>query len=486
MLAARQKRSLHALGVLAAFAGAVALGAPSWPVDGDGQPTRGYVVVVGTVAPDGSVAAVRVHRSQPPGAFDAVALEAAKQWRFEPRVVNGQPVAYQFSRLVPFDPSPSATLEGALAQDTKSRSDDLIPIHRQEPQFPREALIEGISGWVIVRGVVKTDGTTRDVWVERSSPPGMFDSVTLRALKKWTFKPRTIDGVTVERDFTQRIDYNLVQGASPRDTMLRKLIETRRDELSALYDRGRGLCSDLYPHADDAVNLALQTAERNRGVPDLVLHEDPHFAVWHLQMLGECVFSSWEQFRDPAAWSIIAELAPVIDAGITAEQREALKAHAAGKAQTPLPLVARSWVLAQVWDGYFELLFAHGKQFSSAPATGKATQDALDAANAQLERRRVERALKILRDAYAGAASAQDRAQLALTIARIEAARGQRPAAIQILREVVDAPDLPWNLRQAVRLALARFSGEQGDATTFDAMLAAVNAELAVGDRLAF
>lgn len=88
---------------------------------------------------------------------------------------------------------------------------DLIPIVRIEPQFPREALINGISGYVRVSFMVMEDGSVEPgtVKVVESKPPRLFDSAAQRAVARWKFKPRIVDGRPVRRPAEQTINFNL-------------------------------------------------------------------------------------------------------------------------------------------------------------------------------------------------------------------------------------------------------------------------------------
>ncbi len=86
---------------------------------------------------------------------------------------------------------------------------DIIPIVRIEPQYPREALIEGISGYVLVEFTIEPDGTVSDPKVLESEPNRIFDRNAVRAIYKWKFKPRIVDGKPVARRATQRLDFNL-------------------------------------------------------------------------------------------------------------------------------------------------------------------------------------------------------------------------------------------------------------------------------------
>jgi len=86
---------------------------------------------------------------------------------------------------------------------------DVLPIVRIDPQWPREALIEGIEGYVVVEVTIGADGSVKDVRIIRSEPRRMFDRNVIRAVLKWKFKPRIINGVPVERKAIQMLEFTL-------------------------------------------------------------------------------------------------------------------------------------------------------------------------------------------------------------------------------------------------------------------------------------
>ena len=86
---------------------------------------------------------------------------------------------------------------------------DVLPIVRIDPQWPREALIEGIEGYVVVEVTIGADGSVKDVRVIQSEPRRMFDRNVIRAVLKWKFKPRIINGVPVERKAIQMLEFTL-------------------------------------------------------------------------------------------------------------------------------------------------------------------------------------------------------------------------------------------------------------------------------------
>lgn len=98
---------------------------------------------------------------------------------------------------------------GGYQQGQQAAEGDAIPIFQIRPQFPREALLEGISGWVRMEFTITPTGTVEDVKVVESEPRRLFDRNAVRALLKWKFKPRVIDGQAVSRKARITLDFNL-------------------------------------------------------------------------------------------------------------------------------------------------------------------------------------------------------------------------------------------------------------------------------------
>lgn len=82
------------------------------------------------------------------------------------------------------DPQPSTRLEYAAAP---------------APTYPREALLDGIEGTVLLRVLVDVDGKPLSVEIERSSGNRRLDDAARRqVLRKWSFKPAIRDGRAVQ------------------------------------------------------------------------------------------------------------------------------------------------------------------------------------------------------------------------------------------------------------------------------------------------
>ncbi len=91
----------------------------------------------------------------------------------------------------------------------RSEEGDIIPIVVIRPMYPRDAAMEGIEGWVDVAFIITENGTVKNPRVIDAKPARIFNREAMRAILKWKFKPRVIDGQAVERPATQRIEFNL-------------------------------------------------------------------------------------------------------------------------------------------------------------------------------------------------------------------------------------------------------------------------------------
>jgi len=98
---------------------------------------------------------------------------------------------------------------GGFRQVVRNAEGDIIPMVVIRPMYPRDAAISGIEGWVKVEFTITELGTVKNPRVIDADPPRVFNREAIRAILKWKFKPRVVEGVAVERRATQIIDFNL-------------------------------------------------------------------------------------------------------------------------------------------------------------------------------------------------------------------------------------------------------------------------------------
>ena len=74
---------------------------------------------------------------------------------------------------------------------------DYLPIVRVAPVYPARALSRGLEGYVDMSFTVTTTGTVKDPVVVFSTS-SLFERAAIRAVLKFKYKPRVVDGVPVD------------------------------------------------------------------------------------------------------------------------------------------------------------------------------------------------------------------------------------------------------------------------------------------------
>ncbi|MEM9301822.1 MAG: energy transducer TonB [Pseudomonadota bacterium] len=105
--------------------------------------------------------------------------------------------------------SGSGPFLGAFAAGDANAEGDIIPLVRIQPMYPRRAAIAKIEGYVTVEFTITETGAVADPSVIDAKPPRVFDREAIRAILKWKFKPRIVDGQPVARRATQTLDFKL-------------------------------------------------------------------------------------------------------------------------------------------------------------------------------------------------------------------------------------------------------------------------------------
>jgi protein TonB len=96
-----------------------------------------------------------------------------------------------------------------------TRDGDATPIVRIEPQYPIAAARDGKEGWVQLRFTINELGGIDDVEVIQAEPKRLFDKEAIRALKKWKYKPKIVDGKPLKQPgMTVQLDFTLDKGGN--------------------------------------------------------------------------------------------------------------------------------------------------------------------------------------------------------------------------------------------------------------------------------
>jgi protein TonB len=98
---------------------------------------------------------------------------------------------------------------GAPSEPVKVKGDVIKGklIHQVVPKYPKDAKKAGVSGTVVVKAIVRKDGSMRDV--EYVSGPEQLADAAVKAVQKWRYTPTLVNGEPVEVDTTIAVTFRI-------------------------------------------------------------------------------------------------------------------------------------------------------------------------------------------------------------------------------------------------------------------------------------
>lgn len=85
----------------------------------------------------------------------------------------------------------------------------LTALKRTEPIYPASARRRNIEGWVQVQFVVNEHGRPEQIQVLSAKPKDIFDRSVVESIKRWRFRPGTVNGAAVRVLVEQTIRFQL-------------------------------------------------------------------------------------------------------------------------------------------------------------------------------------------------------------------------------------------------------------------------------------
>jgi len=187
---------------------------PVYPVAARKAGVEGTVVLEATTDIYGKVASVKVLRSIP--LLDQAAIDAVRQWVYEPMVIDIKPRGFVFTVTVRFDlkdvknvtaepVAPPIPAEGPVKAIGEIKPPELVK--RVEPDYPPIAAEARVEGIVILEAMTDIYGRVKNVKVLRSIP--LLDQAAMDAVRQWVYEPMIINGKPREVIFTVTVRFTL-------------------------------------------------------------------------------------------------------------------------------------------------------------------------------------------------------------------------------------------------------------------------------------
>ena len=179
---------------------------PVYPEEARKKGVQGVVILEAKIDESGRVMDAMILRSVP--GLDQAAIDALRQWVYEPMVIGGKPAKALFTVTVKFqldEKDIEKFAEGAVKVKDQINPPKLVklvsPVY---PEIARQAKIEGV---VIVQARTDAQGRVKDAMVLRSVP--LLDQAAIEAVRQWVYEPLLIDGQAREAVFTVTVRFDL-------------------------------------------------------------------------------------------------------------------------------------------------------------------------------------------------------------------------------------------------------------------------------------
>ena len=158
-----------------------------YPAAAKEQQLQGHVVVEFDINEDGTVENAEAIYSDA-DVFESAAIAAVSEFLFEP----------------------NTSKEGVLHRVEFNLNQDYQPLSKVEPEYPREALLNNIEGYVIIRFEIDESGSVANPKVITARPPNVFNESALNAVEQFKYTPKYVDGQpTPVKDGTIRFLYEI-------------------------------------------------------------------------------------------------------------------------------------------------------------------------------------------------------------------------------------------------------------------------------------
>jgi len=208
---------------------------PFYPEAAREAGVSGIVIAELVVGEDGKVTDVTILRSI--ALLDEAALDAVRQWRYTPTLLNGRPVPVIITVTINFTmpdgtvgastSSTSVGLKGVLDPPVSAAQDEPVLWNGREvlkiggavkapervryvvPVYPEIAQAAHVSGIVIIQALVDETGHVVSTKVLRSI--ALLDQAAIDAVKQWEYTPTLVNGEAVPVVMTVTVNFTVTR-----------------------------------------------------------------------------------------------------------------------------------------------------------------------------------------------------------------------------------------------------------------------------------
>jgi TonB family protein len=210
--------------------------APVYPPLGRQARIQGMVILKVQISKTGDVENIQLVSGHP--ILAPSAIEAVKQWKYSPYLLNREPVEVETNVTVNFTlpdklsaegvagSVPGGTPEGEQGGIAPSPAADAphlaVPqrirvsagvsqrllVTKVPPQYPQEAKDQHIQGLVVMQVIIDKEGNVSDIQLISGHP--LLAPPAIDAVKQWKYKPYLLNQIPLEVNTQVQVNFTLV------------------------------------------------------------------------------------------------------------------------------------------------------------------------------------------------------------------------------------------------------------------------------------
>jgi len=185
---------------------------PTYPPAARSANIQGTVVLAAVIEKDGQVGQLDLVKGN--SVLAPAAIEAVRQWRYQPYLVGGNPAEVETQIAVAFrlKAAPVAKpLSGSAVITLQTITPGVVPpvqISLPPPEYTDQARDARLQGTVILLALIGSDGRIGDLTVTHAVGMGL-DEKAIEAVRRWKFQPAQKKGKPVAAQVRINLDFVL-------------------------------------------------------------------------------------------------------------------------------------------------------------------------------------------------------------------------------------------------------------------------------------
>jgi TonB family protein len=184
---------------------------PVYPEKARQEKVEGVVILGVRTDKEGRVSKAMIYKSKDP-LLNEAALDAVKQWVYEPLIIEEEPKEAIFTVTVMFKLNEEKKEKAGDVEGGVLRVGDMDKppklIKKVAPVYPEDARQAGIQGIVVLEATTDKEGNVAKVRILKSES-SLLNQAAVDSLKQWKYEPYHKDGKTVPVAFTVTIQFKL-------------------------------------------------------------------------------------------------------------------------------------------------------------------------------------------------------------------------------------------------------------------------------------